>query len=224
MRRLRMFAAVARQGFELCGARERPSQPVETSPPSVARAAAARVHLRQRRDEPRRRPDPAPAGAQPDRADHRRERHRQGPRGARHSRRLAAARGDVSPLQLHDDDARAGRQSAVRPSPRQLHRRDRRPAGADPHRRRRHVCSSTRSATCRSTSSRSCCGSSSRAKSCRSARRGRRRSTSACWPRPTPTWNSAWRRESFARTCTTGCASSAFTCRRCASGARRSRT
>ena len=31
LRRLRMFTAVARQGFELCGARERPGQAVETS-------------------------------------------------------------------------------------------------------------------------------------------------------------------------------------------------
>ena len=31
MRRFRMFTAVARQGFELCGARERPAQAVEPS-------------------------------------------------------------------------------------------------------------------------------------------------------------------------------------------------
>ena len=41
------------------------------------------------------------------------------------------------------------------------------------------------------------------------------------WPRPTPTSSSASRKASFERTSTTGSASSAFTSRRCASGARR---
>ena len=48
-------------------------------------------------------------------------------------------RGDVSPLQLHDDHARARRQPAVRSSPWQLHRRRDRPAGTDPIRRTGHA-------------------------------------------------------------------------------------
>ena len=95
-RRLRMFAAVARQGFELCGARERPRAGRRADQRASARAAAPRLHLRQRRDEPGGRADPAPAGPRPDGAHHRRERNGQGSRRARDPRRLAPPRGDVS--------------------------------------------------------------------------------------------------------------------------------
>ena len=50
-----------------------------------------------------------------------------------------AQRRDVPALQLHDDDARAGRQPAVRPSPRHLHRRGLRSAGPGADGRRRHA-------------------------------------------------------------------------------------
>ena len=180
IRRFRMFAAVARQGFELCGMRERPPQagrtanerPLEPLLPGFICASAAMTRVS--------RSDSAPAGPQPDGADHRRERNGQGSRRTRDPRGLAASRRDVSAVQLHDDDARAGRQSAVRASARQLHRRGERSAGADPIGRPAARCSSTKSATCRSTSSPSCCDSSSRARSCRSAKRGRRPWTSAC--------------------------------------------
>ena len=43
MRRLRMIAAVARQGFALCAARDRPTAPAGGSRRSLARAAAARA-------------------------------------------------------------------------------------------------------------------------------------------------------------------------------------
>ena len=133
-----MMAAVARQGFDLCGARDRPTRG-RRHDRAAARAAAAGIPVRQRRDAPRRRSDPAAAGQRPDGADHRRERHRQGADRARHPRRLAAQRGDVPALQLHDDHARAGRQPVVRPSPRLVHRRGVRSAGPDSHRRRRHA-------------------------------------------------------------------------------------
>ena len=68
-----------------------------------------------------------------------RERHRQGARGARDSRRIASERRDVPALQLHDDRPRSGRQPAVRPSARQLHRRRVGSAGPRAHGRRRHA-------------------------------------------------------------------------------------
>ena len=71
-------------------------------------------------------------GQRPDGADHRRERHRQGTGGARDPHRVAAQRRDVPPLQLHDHDARARRQPAVRPPPRVVHRRGERSARPDP--------------------------------------------------------------------------------------------
>ena len=139
LRRVRMMAAVARQGFDLCGVRDRPTAPVDATTerplepllPGFLCASAA-MHSR-------RRSDSAAAGQRPHGADHRRERHRQGADRARHPCRVAAQRGDVPALQLHDDHARAGRQPVVRPSPRIVHRRGLRSAGPDPHRRRRHA-------------------------------------------------------------------------------------
>ena len=83
--------------------------------------------------------DSADAGQRSDRAHHRRERHRQRPRRAGDSCRIAAPRQHVPSLQLHERDPRACGQSAVRPSPRQLHWRDRRPAGRAADRRRRNA-------------------------------------------------------------------------------------
>ena len=59
---------------------------------AAARAAHSRLRLRERRDAARHRSDPASPGKRSHRADHRRERHRQGPGGARDSRRVAARR------------------------------------------------------------------------------------------------------------------------------------
>ena len=173
--RFRTLCAVLRQGFDLCAARDRPAEAPARRARAPARAAAPGIRLRQRRDAARRRADPAPAGQRPDGAHHRRERHGQGPGRARHPRRIAAARQHVPPLQLHERDARAGRQPAVRPPARQFHRRRRRPAGRPADGASAGRCSSTRSAISRSTCSRSCCGSSSRAKCCPSATRGPQR-------------------------------------------------
>jgi tetratricopeptide (TPR) repeat protein len=60
--RLRMFTAISRQGFDLCGARE--------AARASARTAVARVHLCGSGYESPGRSDPAPAGPQPDGADH----------------------------------------------------------------------------------------------------------------------------------------------------------
>ena len=54
-RRLRMIVAVARQGFELCAARERPARAIDAGGRAPARAAAARLPLRERGDAARRR-------------------------------------------------------------------------------------------------------------------------------------------------------------------------
>jgi hypothetical protein len=105
LRRFRMFAAVARQGFELCGARERPAQASEHVRRAIARTAAAGFRLRQRGDEPSGGSDPADAGPQPDGVDHRRERHRQGSRGAGDPCRVGAQHGHVPALQLHHHHA-----------------------------------------------------------------------------------------------------------------------
>ena len=191
-RRLRMVGAVARQGFELCEARERPARaadaaaierPLEPLIPGFLCASATMSRLV---DQIKRLQGnqltvliTGESGTGKELVA--RAIHAGSPRAV----------GDVPPVQLHDDDARSGRQPAVRPPARQLHRRGDRSAGPDPLGRRRARCSSTRSATCRWTSSRSCCGFSSRARSCRSARRGRIRWTCACWPPPTPTSNSA---------------------------------
>ena len=203
MRRLRMIAAVARQGFALCAARDRPLGADRSDRRSIARAAAARLPLRQRRHGARRRTDSAAAGQRPDGADHRRERHRQGAGGARDSRRVAPQRRHVPALQLHDDRTRSCRQPAVRPSARQLHRRRLRSARVWSGRPRAARCFSTKSATCRSTCSPSCCAFSSSRRSCRSARRGRSAWTSASSRRPTPISNSASPKASSARTSTT---------------------
>ena len=202
--RFRTLCAVLRQGFDLCQARERPSEAAAGRARAPARAAAPGIRLRQRRDAARRRSDSAHAGERPDGADHRRERDRQGPGRPRDSRRIAAPRQHVPALQLHERDARAGRQPAVRTPPRQLHRRDRRSGRACCARRSAARSFSTRSATCRSTSSRSCSGFSNREKCCRSATRGLSASTSASSRRPTRTSSSASPTASSAKTCSTG--------------------
>jgi tetratricopeptide (TPR) repeat protein len=51
-RRFRMFTAVAKQGFDLCGARERRGRRVEQDGGAFARTAVAGVYLRQRGHEP----------------------------------------------------------------------------------------------------------------------------------------------------------------------------
>ncbi len=173
LRRVRMMAAVARQGFDLCGVRDRPDGGGGRQRGAPARAAAARLPLRQRGDAPRRRSDPATAGQRPHGADHRRERHGQGTRRARDSRRVAAQRRDVPALQLHDHHARTRGQPTLRASTRIVHRRGVRPARPGPHGHRRHAVPRRSRRPARSTCSPSCSASWSRARSCRWARRGR---------------------------------------------------
>ena len=174
-----MIAAIAAQGFDLCAHASARRAPVEIVARAAARAAAAGVSLRQPRDDESRRADSAPPGQRADGADHRRKRNRQRARRARDPRGLAAKLGGLPSLQLHDDNPRPGRQSALRSSARQLHRRGQRSARAWSARPPAARSFSTRSATCRSTCSRSCCASSSRGRSCRSATRGLSAWTSA---------------------------------------------
>ena len=143
------------------------------------------------------------SGQRPDGADHRRERHRQGAGRARDSRRLAPQRRDVPALQLHDDRPRSRRQPAVRPSPRQLHRRGLRSAGPGADGRRRHaVPRRDRRPPARRPAEAAALPRAARDHADRrdASRSG---STCACWRRPTPISSSAWRKESFARTSTT---------------------
>ena len=123
MRRLRMIAAVARQGIlalRRTGSVDDADRPGRRP---IARAAASRIPDRERGDDAPGRADSAPPGQRPDRADHGRKRHGQGARVARDSCRIAAQRRDVPALQLHDDRPRARRQPAVRAPAGQLHRR-----------------------------------------------------------------------------------------------------
>ena len=162
-----------------------------------ARAAAAGIRLRQRRDAARGRTDSAAAGQRSHRAHHRRERHRKGSRRAGDSCRIAPPGQHVPSLQLHERDARARGQSAVRPSPRQLHGRGRRSARRASDGGRRNAVSRRNRRPARSTCSRSSCDFSNRERSCRSATRGRSASTSASWRRPTRTSSSASRTARF---------------------------
>ena len=173
VRRVRMMAAVARQGFDLCGVRDRPTRLDRRDHGTPARAAAAGVPVRQRGDAQGGRSDSAAAGQRPDGADHRRERHRQGAGRARHSRRLVAQRGRRScpttarPPRASSPTASCSVIAAARSPARCPISR----ASSAPRPAAR--CSWTKSATCRSTCSPSCSAFSSRARSCRSAKRGR---------------------------------------------------
>jgi tetratricopeptide (TPR) repeat protein len=131
LRRFRMFAAVARQGFELCGARERPAQVPEqvgerSLEPLLPGFICASAAMNRLADQIQRL-----AGHNLTVLI----------TGERDPCRIAPQQRDVPPVQLHDDDARSRRQSAVRPSSRQLHRRRYRSAGADTFRDRRNVVS-----------------------------------------------------------------------------------
>ena len=187
------------------------------------RVAAARVHLRQRRDVAGGGSDPTAAGAHVDGDDHRRERHRQGSGRASDPRRFTAQRPRVPALQLHHHHARAGRQPAVRAQARQLHRRGDRSARHHPIGRRRHAVPRRDRRHPPWTCSPSCSAFSNRGRSFRSESRGRSPWTCACWPRPMPISSSASPRADSARICTIASASSASTSRPCAIGARRFR-
>ena len=203
MRRLRMIAAVARQGFALCAARDRSAAPVGPAVDRSLEPLLPGIPVGQRRDGARRRADSAAAGQRPHRAHHRRERHRQGARRARHPRRIASQRRDVPALQLHDDGTRSRRQPAVRPSPRQLHRRRVGSAGPGAVGRRRHAVPRRDRRPAARRAAEAAAVPRAVTRSCRSARRGRSAWTCACSRRPTPTSNSAWPKASSARICTT---------------------
>ena len=112
-------------------------------------------------------------------ADHRRDRHRQGAGGARHSRAQRAAQHAAGQGQLRGDPGDAARVRAVRPRARRVHRRHLHQEGPlRAGRRRHHLPRRDRhdlAHACRP----SCCACCRIASSSRSARSGRRRSTSA---------------------------------------------
>ena len=175
LRRLRMMAAVAHQGFDLCASRERPGgtpadpleRPLEPLMPGFICASPSmqrvvdQVQRLQGNDLTVLITGESGTG-------------KELIARAIHAGSLRSA-ADVPALQLHDHHARAGRQPAVRPSPRRLHGRGQPTSRASSARPPAARCSSTKSATCRSTCSPSCCASSSRARSCRLATRGRSR-------------------------------------------------
>ncbi len=97
-RRLRMIAAIAAQGFDLCAARQRPAAPGRDQARSTARAAAAWIPMRQPSHDAGRRADSTDAGQRAHGAHHGRKRHRQGARGARDSCRVAAQLRGISAL------------------------------------------------------------------------------------------------------------------------------
>ena len=79
------------------------------------------------------------SGDRRDRADHRRERHRQGGRRARDPRPLAARGRPVRRDQLRGDPRGAARERAVRPREGRVHRRQAEPPGPVPAGERRHA-------------------------------------------------------------------------------------
>ena len=91
--------------------------------PAGAGAEVLRHHRPQPADEAGVQPDHA-GGAEPfDDPHHRRERHRQGAGGARHSRQLAARRSRVRHRQLRQPAAGSARVDALRPREGRVHRR-----------------------------------------------------------------------------------------------------
>ena len=92
---------------------------------------------------------PAGGADEEQRADHRRDRHRQGARRARHPRAEPAPRALLRPAQLRRDPGRAARERALRPHPRRLHRRATATAPASSSSPTAARSSSTRSATWR---------------------------------------------------------------------------
>ncbi len=171
MRRLRMIAAVARQGFALCAARDRQTSVVglavmdrslEPLLPGFLSASAAmtrvveQIQRLQGNDLTVLITGESGTGKElVARAIH------------VGSHRSA---GDLPALQLHDDRTRSGGQPAVRPSARQFHRRGLGPARPGADRGRRHPVPRRNRRPPASTCSRSCCDSSSSRRSCRSAK------------------------------------------------------
>ena len=122
----------------------------DTAPPPAAEAGGARPHADGReRGDARGVPADRPGRRQrPQRADHRRDRHRQGAGGARAARGERAARQAVRGAEHRGDSVRAAGKRAVRPRGRRVHRRHpppRRPLRAGrgrhavPGRDRRHA-------------------------------------------------------------------------------------
>ncbi len=134
-----MIAAVARQGFALCGARDRVGQPAEQSalrtlepllPGFVcASAAMKRVVEQIQRLQGNDLTVLITGESGTGKELVARAIHVGSPRSRQH----------VPPVQLHDDHARARRQPAVRPPAGRVHRRGHRSARPDPNRRRRHA-------------------------------------------------------------------------------------
>jgi two-component system response regulator AtoC len=156
-------------------------------------------------------------------AHHRGERHRQGAGRPRAPPRLAAAQAALHQGQLRRDPERPGRERALRSRARRLHRRRRRARGPLRAGRRRHPCSSTKSARSRPRPRSSCCG------CCRSRQFERVGGVKTL--RVHVRLIAATNRDledlikdgASARTSTTGSTSSRSTCPRCASASRTSR-
>ena len=188
-------------GFDLCSARERPVEaaggPAERQlEPLLPGFVCASAAMQRVADQIQRL-----QGNDLTVLDHRRERHRQGSGRARDSRRVVAPGAACSCRTTAPVHARAGRQSVVRTSPRQLHRRGRRPArraadrgrwNAVPRRGRRPAARRPAEAAALPRAGRGAAGRRYRVRS---------GSTSGSSPRPTPTSNSASPTASSARTC-----------------------
>ena len=186
-----------------CATASRPSNIVGVAP---ADAARVRDHRSGRAE-------------QGDRADHRRERHRQGAGRARDPPALAARERAVRQAALRGarrDRCSRASCSATRRARSPARWRARTAGSSSPTAAR---CSSTRSARSRRRSRSSCCASCRSTSSSASAARRRSRSTSASSRRPTATCARRSRRAASARTSTTGSTSSRSRCRRCATAA-----
>ena len=144
------------------------------------RAERARVHHRAVAPDPRHRRSGAARGqAVGDGADSRRERHRQGAAGAAAAQGVGPRRRAVHRRQHVGDPARAGREHALRPRARRVHRRASSSSSASSSWPPAARCSSTRSATCASICRPSCCARSRKGRSSGSAAPSRSRPTSA---------------------------------------------
>ncbi len=121
------------------------------------------------------------------RADHGRDRHRQGTDRALHSRRQRPARQAARARQLRGHSRHADGERVLRPRTRRLHRRDRPARGSLRAGATAARFSSTKSASCRWICRPSCCACCRRASSSRWAVAHAARSTCAWWRRPIAT-------------------------------------
>ena len=153
------------------------------------------------------------------RADHRRDRHRQGADRARDPQPLAARRQAVRHDQLRRDSREPARERAVRSRQGRVHRRGREQAGQVPGGRRRHAVPRRDRRDAARAAGEAAARAPGEGRVSASATRGPRPSTSASSPRRTATSRRRSQAAGSARTSTTGSTSSTSSCRRCASAA-----